>query len=160
MEGVTANGLVPAANALLEELCLRFPLGYRPTLLWRPYRVTAGMAYYRARAIGLSIHVLQTEDAMRETLLHEYAHLLAVQRAGKKASGHGPVWCQAMRDLGLEPKVRHNYEVVRNVPRQKVTYQCVRCGAAILRSRRLPRRKKFVHASCGGDLRLTEVVRS
>ena len=64
---------------------------------------------------------------------------------------------QAMIDLGLEPKVRHNYECARNTKRQKVTYRCQRCGTHIERSRKLPRHRKYIHASCGGGLRLVSV---
>jgi predicted SprT family Zn-dependent metalloprotease len=64
-----------------------------------------------------------------------------------------------MIDLGAEPKVRHNYQVFRNIARQQVTYLCLRCGADIQRARRLPGRRKYVHAACGGDLRLKQVVK-
>ena len=143
----------------LEQLCLRFPMGYVPGLAWRPYRVTAGMAYYRARTIGLSYIVLRDEVALRETLIHEYAHLLAYFRKGERGKGHGEVWRQAMRDLGQTPKVRHSYEVSRNKARQQVDYQCLKCGATIVRKRRLPGRRRYIHAVCGGDLRLMRVVR-
>lgn len=134
-------------------------MGYRPRLVWRPFRVTAGMAYYRVRTIGLSHIVIRDETALRDTLIHEYAHLLAVHRSGNRGKGHGHAWRQAMRDMGAEPKVRHNYCVERNQARQRVDYQCQRCGAVIERKRRLPRRKRYVHAVCGGDLRLLRVVR-
>lgn len=145
--------------AELDRLCALFPLGYRPTILWKPYRVTAGVAYYRHGAIGLSTRVLTDEAAVRDTLLHEYAHLLAFYRAGQRGAGHGAPWKQAMRDLGQEPKVRHNYAVERNTPRQQVTYQCVRCGQPIVRNRRLPKKRRYLHATCGGDLRLIRVER-
>jgi predicted SprT family Zn-dependent metalloprotease len=147
------------AEDILEELCHRFPMGYRPRLVWRPYRVTAGMAYYRARTIGLSHIVIRDETALRDTLVHEYAHLLAVHHGGNRGKGHGHHWRQAMHQMGAEPKVRHTYAVERNKPRQRVDYQCVRCGAVIARKRRLPRKGRYIHAVCGGDLRLIRVVR-
>ena len=147
------------ARAHLAELCDRFPIGYVPLLLWKPYRVTAGMAYFGAAEIGLSHLVLKTPEAVRETLGHEYAHLLAYARHGRRARGHGLAWQRAMRDLGLEPRVRHNYEVIRNSQLRQVSYRCKRCGAKILRSRRLPRNRRYVHAACGGDLELVAVVR-
>jgi SprT protein len=128
-------------------------------LVWRGYRVTAGLAYYKTGIIGLSTRVLKDEKSVVDTLTHEYAHLLAVVRGGLRAAGHGPEWQRAMRDLGLEPKVRHNYEVERNTARQTVTYVCVRCGRSVVRNRRLPKRRRYVHANCGGDLRLSKVER-
>jgi predicted SprT family Zn-dependent metalloprotease len=143
----------------LVQLCAEFPLGYVPELIWRGYRVTAGLAYYRKGVIGLSTRVLKDETSVVDTLVHEYAHLLAVKRHGTRAAGHGPAWQKAMRDLGQEPKVRHNYEVERNVARQSVTYVCIRCGKSIVRARRLPKRRRYIHANCGGDLRLAKVER-
>lgn len=154
-----AQALRILAQRRLEELSAQFPLGYVPELVWRGYRVTAGLAYYRKGVIGLSNRVLKDEKAVLDTLLHEYAHLLAVARHGVAAAGHGPAWRQAMHDLGQEPKVRHNYEVERNVTRQAVTYLCVKCGLQITRARRLPKRRRYVHANCGGDLRLAKVER-
>jgi SprT protein len=150
--------LVPRLHQIAEEtfadLLLMHPLK-RPTRVeWRPYRVSAGMAYYKLGIIGLSRYVLTTEAAVVDTLIHEYAHLLAYERAGRRGANHGPDWQAAMTELGRPPKVRHNYAVNRNTKRQEVGYQCLRCGETFIRSRRLPRRKKYVHVSCGGDLRL------
>lgn len=149
--------MVGHAQRELDRLCASHPLGYRPSIEWRPFRTTAGMAYYRRQAIGLGAAVLTTPDRLVDTLVHEYAHLLAFARHGRAGAGHGEPWRRAMIDLGAEPKVHHTYEVTRNAPRQRVVYRCVRCGASIERHRRLPKRGTYVHASCGGGLRLEEV---
>lgn len=115
------------------------------------------MAYFRRRAIGLGAAVLTTPERLVDTLVHEYAHLLAFARHGRAGTGHGPAWRQAMADLGAEPTVRHAYEVARNGSRQRIVYRCVRCGAAIERRRRLPKGQTYVHARCGGGLRLQEI---
>ena len=142
------------ADEAFADLLVKHPLKRAARLEWRPYRVSAGMAYYKLNVIGLSVHVLATEAAVLDTLIHEYAHLLAYERAGKRGANHGPAWQAAMTELGRPPKVRHNYSVSRNSKRQEVGYQCLRCGETFIRSRRLPRRRKYVHAVCGGDLRL------
>jgi predicted SprT family Zn-dependent metalloprotease len=116
------------------------------------------MAYYKKGEIALSSVVLVSQEQVQATLVHEYAHLLAVKRHGMRAGAHGAAWRQAMIDLGAEPKVRHNYEVLRNKPRQQVTYLCVKCGKEFDRTRRLPKRRKYVHASCGGALKLKAIV--
>jgi SprT protein len=146
-----------AAREALQFAEARFPLNYRVRLKWKGYRVTAGIAYYRTGIIGLSQKVLPNVEAVRETVLHEYAHLLAVFRHGRSAANHGAAWQNAMADLGLPPIVRHSFAVERNVKRQRVTYHCSRCGAPIVRHRRLPKSRKYVHANCGGDLRLGSV---
>jgi SprT protein len=157
--GSHAEALRGIAEERLKQLCEEFPLGYVPQLVWKGYRVTAGLAYYRTGVIGLSTRVLKDEQAVVDTLIHEYAHLLAVVRHGQRAAGHGPAWQRAMMDLGQEPRVRHSYEVERNIARQSVTYVCLRCGRSVVRHRRLPRRRRYVHANCGGDLRLSKVDR-
>lgn len=146
------------ASELLADLSRRFPTGRSIHLEWRPYRVTAGIAYYRTWTIGLSRYVLKDENAVRDTLIHEYGHLLAFARHGTKAANHGPYWQKAMRDLGAEPMVRHRYEVVRNERRQIVTYRCESCGKQFDRHRRLPRKGHWVHAGCGGALKLVRVT--
>jgi predicted SprT family Zn-dependent metalloprotease len=148
------------ANRHLDDLCARFPLGYRPVLVWKALRVSAGIAYYRAGRIALSSVVLKDEASTLETLTHEYAHLLAVHRHGQKGAGHGAAWKRAMHDMGAEPKVRHRYEVQRNTPRQKVLYRCKKCQRLIERSRRLPRKKIYVHSGCGGSIKLEAVLPS
>lgn len=148
------------AHAQLDELMARFPLRQRPEIIWKSLRVSAGIAYYRVNRIALSRNLIVDEERLRNTLVHEYAHLLAHQRHGKTAANHGPLWRQAMTDLGAEPKRTHDYDVERNSKRQAVSYQCQRCGAEFVRARRLPRRKKYVHANCGGGLKLISVAKT
>lgn len=147
------------AEQTLRECWRRFPLKAPVKLEWRNYRVTAGMAHYRLNLITLSPAVLTTAEAVRDTVIHEFAHLLAFMRYGVPGKGHGLPWQQAMLDLGAQPQVRHSYAVQRNTRRQQVEYRCLRCGVTFLRARRLPTRRVYVHANCGGDLRLICVQR-
>ncbi len=140
------------ADCCLADLWAEHPLPYRPTLVWKSLRVSAGLAHYTKRQITLSLVLLTSEERVLSTLIHEYAHLLAVARHGRRAAGHGPEWRQAMADLGQPATVRHAYEVVRNVPRQRVAYRCARCGATFQRHRRFPRGRSYVHVDCGGRL--------
>lgn len=149
--------LAKMASDLLLDLMREHPLAYVPTLEWKNFRVTAGMAYYRVGKIALSRHVIQDETSLVTTLKHEYAHLLAFVRYGKLGIGHGAGWQQAMRDLGLEPKVRHNFEVSRNKARQRVIYECQRCLQLIVRARKFPGRRRYLHVACGGAIRLKRV---
>src|ERR1041385_4464980 len=119
------------ATELLRKLCEEHPMSYIPHLTWKKLRVTAGLAFYHRKEIVLSSLVLNTVERLDSTLRHEYAHLLAVERHGMRASGHGPAWRQAMVDLGLSPVVHHNYEVQRNSTRQKVVYRCMKCGTMV-----------------------------
>jgi SprT protein len=151
------GGLHAHAEALLADLMCQAPLKRRPKIEWRSYRVTAGVAYYRAGVIGLSKLVLKTPEQLSTTLIHEYAHLLAYERHGRAGAGHGVLWKSVMIELGQDPRRTHNYEVQRNQPRQEVGYRCIRCGITVVRKRRLPKGRRYVHARCGGDLRLSYV---
>ncbi len=147
--------LTAYADHLLNQLCSDFPMGYRPQLLWKNrLRVTAGMAYTAEGKIALSSVLLDSREKLERTLKHEYAHLLAVARHGKRATGHGKHWRQAMLDLGEKPEVYHRYPAKRNQSRQRVGYVCDRCGVTVVRKRRLPKRRKYLHARCGGVVKL------
>ncbi|HMS55672.1 MAG TPA: SprT-like domain-containing protein [Fimbriimonadaceae bacterium] len=141
--------LIEIANQQLLELSRLFPLGYEPKLIWKPLRVTAGQALYLQGTIALSSKVIVTEEQLRDTLVHEYAHLLAVSRHGRKAANHGEHWQQAMRDLGAEPKRTHGYAVSRNQRHQEVVYRCKGCGAEIVTKRLLNRKRRYLHRDCG-----------
>lgn len=145
------------ADDEIQLLTAKFPLK-RPLLLcWASYRTTAGMADFRQNAILLGAAVCKTEVDIRATVRHEYAHLLAFDRAGRKGTGHGPVWRQAMHDLGEPPTVKHRLDCNRNVPRQIVTYTCQKCGAKIERRRRLPKSRIYYHLGCSGRIVLEEI---
>lgn len=145
------------ARCLLAELHARFPTRRPPMLEWRAYRTTAGTAHYDRWAIGLSRQLICDGERLRDTLLHEYAHLLAFDRAGKAGRGHGPAWREAMADLGLSAEVVHRYECRRNRPRRRVVYACRSCGMEIVRLRLLPKRRQYIHAGCGGGIAFVRV---
>lgn len=140
------------AHSILDEACSTHPIGYRPTIEWRRMPVTAGLAIYVKGTIALSTILMIDSDRLRTTLLHEYAHLLAFRRHGRKGAGHGPGWRRAMLDLGLDPKVHHSYEVKRNKTRQEVVYRCKKCGTEIVRRRKLTPRRRYLHVDCGGQI--------
>ncbi|MBS1706790.1 MAG: SprT-like domain-containing protein [Armatimonadetes bacterium] len=149
-----AESLVEQAQFMLDEAFLRFPIKKKPLIEWRPYRTTAGRAAFKANAILLSSLVLTDSEKLRDTLLHEYAHLLAFHREGKAAMNHGLAWQQAMRDLGVEPERTHKYDCKRNQSRQVVIYRCDKCGSTFPRKRRLPQRRAYLHRDCGGKIKL------
>lgn len=138
------------AESLLDELMANHPIGPRPLIKWKAMRVSAGLAYYQEWAIGLSTRLITDEHRLELTLKHEYAHLMAVARHGRKGAGHGPPWRQAMIELGEDPKVRHDYPVERNRPKSAVRYRCDRCSEEFERSRKLPQGRVYRHVGCGG----------
>lgn len=102
------------------------------------------------------MRVLDTQQKVRDTLIHEFAHLLAYARVGRRGWGHGAAWQRAMADLGAPAEVYHTYPVKRNKPRQAVQYRCTRCGSTFVRLRALPKRRRYAHMHCGGGLELVK----
>lgn len=141
------------AEILLDRLYAAFPLKTKPTIVWKRLRVTAGQAHFEANRIALSEIVVNCEERMIDTLVHEYAHLLAFHRHGRAATNHGPYWRKAMQDLGAKPTVRHRYEVQRNVISRDLLYVCERCGTQILKARRLDPKRRYHHVRCGGRIK-------
>lgn len=146
------------AQVHLARCFSTFPLKAMPVVEWKPFRTTAGRASFRLNTIQLSFHILQDDAALESTLIHEYAHLLAHHRHGKRGMDHGFAWKKAMRDLGHQPKVTHSFDCARNVSRQVVRYRCQKCGEMLERTRRLPKNRQFVHISCGGPIVFVEVL--
>ena len=154
---VSPDFLHSLAEDCLDTLMRSHPLPRRPKIEWRGYRTTAGTANANTFTIALSKHVLDDADKLRSTFVHEYAHLLAFARFGRRGLNHGPAWQQAMRDLGADPQVYHRYDCQRNQPRQIVEYTCSNCGIVIPRKRKLPRNRKYLHRNCGGTIALHAV---
>ncbi len=148
----TPDDLFAYALEQFEKLCREHPMKCRPNLIWKPLRVSAGKAYLAEHAISLSSIVLNTRQRVLDTLIHEYAHLLAYERHGRKAANHGPHWRAVMAELGAKPEVTHNYTdaIVRNQKRSVAVHVCRKCGARFELARRLPRTRKHLHRGCGG----------
>lgn len=142
------------APTILDEAMALHPLPARPNLEWSGrLRTTAGLAVFPTQTIRLSRVVLDDAEKLRATLLHEYAHLLAVHREGPRGVGHGPAWRRAMLDLGESPRRCHDYPVERRPRPRPYGYRCQRCGAEMSRARPLDPRRRYVHTGCGGGLR-------
>ena len=82
--------------------------------------------------VVLRVHPAQNDDEQRETLGHEYAHLLDHTIFG--GSGHAYGWAYWMRKLGLPPEKYHNSEgVMRASGRPVYAVLCHDCGQKFVR---------------------------
>lgn len=140
------------AEELLDRLLEVYPLGYRPKIVWRKMSVSAGKAYFQKKQIGLSTALITDSLRLQDTLVHEFAHLLAYHRHGRSGTGHGAPWQQAMRDLGAKPEVYHDYPVERRRLERNLRFKCRACGEAFNRARPLKRGYKYKHIGCGGEI--------
>lgn len=142
------DALVHLASRLCSRLGL-IDLARRVIVLWNPrLRTTAGRAQYKKGWIELN-PLLQDQvgdlraEAIRDTFLHELAHLIAHERAGsRKIEPHGEEWRTACRDLGIPDEQRcHDLELrTRRRMVRKHAYACPHCGSVITRVRPLANR--------------------
>lgn len=140
------------AEELLDTILAVHPLGYRPVIQWRKMRVSAGKAFMADGRIVLSTALITDRLRLQDTLVHEFAHLLAYARHGKLGGGHGQPWRQAMKDLGAEPSVYHDYPVDRRPREKNLKYRCRKCGAEFARVKPLKRGYAYAHRGCGGAI--------
>lgn len=138
------------ADALLDQMLAVYPIGYRPKIIWRKMPISAGKAYFDRGQIGLSTVLITDSLRLQDTLVHEFAHLLAFYRHGRAGTGHGHAWRQAMSDLGAKPEVYHQYPVERRRQERNLVYKCRKCGVAFSRARPLKRGFQYTHRNCGG----------
>ncbi|MFN8139696.1 MAG: SprT-like domain-containing protein [Fimbriimonadales bacterium] len=148
-----SGGLEAVAACALEEATRLLPMQGSPKIVWKNYRSTAGRAYLYENTICLSKRILTDETRVRETVLHEYAHLFVFERYGHRAKPHGREWKLAMRKLGVKADVTHDYEYQRNSVTPKHAYPCEKCGELIHRVRPLRWGQMYLHVGCGGRIR-------
>lgn len=102
-----------------------------------------GATHYHTRRITLSKHLiaLNTEDIVRQTVLHEIAHVLAGPTAG-----HGPEWRRLARSLGHSGERVNRIATVPTGGRYVAT--CATCGATNYRHRKTARMDRTACGKC------------
>jgi len=115
-------------------------------ILWnRRMRSTAGRAFLYEAKVELNPRLLHLDNDLKEslsqvrqTLLHELAHLLAHHRHGRGIAAHGAEWKQACCDLGIPGEsTTHQLNLPTRKHKKKWSYTCPHCLAIILRVRRM-----------------------
>lgn len=146
---------LPSAQSLLEMAkahCVRLGLHKMTTRLqvnWNPrLKSTAGLARLRECEIELNPLLASFEEEIQRTLLHELAHLIAFERAGKRrVPAHGDAWKLACKDLGIEgEKATHRLPLPRSSRQRRFFYACPHCHSVIARVR--PLRGRSACAKC------------
>lgn len=108
-------------SIMIEELNLasrRYPAELARTVLLVSAKMTvcAGIARYnggtKAKSITISsvIHTADATEDLRDTIRHELAHIVGMQRGDR---GHGPVWKAIAISLGSSGRIFHTMEVAR-----------------------------------------------
>ena len=127
---------------LLTELRLD-KLAGRVSVVWnRRMRTTAGRAFWPEGKIEMNPKLEEVApDEIRQTMLHELAHLVAYERAGRRRiSAHGAEWRQACADLGIPgERVTHSLPLPSRTMKRKWRYSCPACGESFDRVRKMKR---------------------
>ena len=107
-----------------------------------------GSCRYGKKLITLSrpLTLLNSEDEVRDTLLHEIAHALS------PGDGHGLVWKQKCREIGAKPQRCYSDAAVRSPTRRPARYAfgCHACCWWI--DRRRLAESRYVCSRCKGML--------
>jgi len=121
----------------LPELARKVRVSWNPRM-----RTTAGRAWWPARTIELNpkLKDFAEEEAWR-TLKHEFAHLLAYERCGRKQiDPHGIEWKAACTELGIPGEATyHSLPLKSRKMKRKHSYACPSCLAVIARVRPMRR---------------------
>jgi SprT protein len=85
---------------------------------------TAGRAFLESGKLEFSpsLYAANQEDFIADTVVHEFAHLVAYQLAGDK--GHGQAWKQVMIAFGVNPTRCHSYEVPKRAKSNTTQFKC------------------------------------
>ncbi|MDH3998218.1 MAG: SprT-like domain-containing protein [Desulfuromonadales bacterium] len=105
---------------------------------------------------SIRLQFAQEPENLKQTLLHEIAHLcdhLTSPKATRR--GHGPRWKAWATALGINVKSCGESEALAQLQQQrlKLVAVCQKCGAEFKRIRRLSRGRRYYHTECGGVLR-------
>lgn len=118
-------------------------LARKVTVSWNPrMRTTAGRAWWPARSIEMNPKLKEfSEEEVWRTLKHEFAHLLAYERCGrKKIEPHGIEWRAACTELGIgDEKTYHSLPLKGRKMKRNYAYVCPSCLATIRRVRPMRR---------------------
>lgn len=103
-------------------------------------RSTAGRASWPSCKVELNPKLVELDLAeVRRTLLHELAHLVAYQRAGKlRIVPHGAEWQLACAQLGIPgERATHQLALPTRQQRRRWFYRCPVCSEGMARVRRM-----------------------
>ena len=143
----------PGMTAWCREQALAFghsELARKVKVSWNPrMRTTAGRAWWPARAIELNPKLKEfSETEIWRTLKHEFAHLLAYERSGRRRiEPHGAEWKAACAELGIaDEKTYHSLPLKGRKLKKNYAYVCPSCLATIQRVR--PMRRAVACYTC------------
>lgn len=129
MDKVLQNKVEARIDDCLEFAKHKYGLSLpRPQVTYNLSGRCAGRAYYWLWKIEINTEILKNneEDYLRNTVPHEFAHLLTDQLYGENVKPHGREWKNVMRAMSIigvnDVYARHNYDTSSLDVRRKRRY--------------------------------------
>jgi SprT protein len=137
-----------------------YGVNIKPTVSYDLKGLAAGQANYQHNRIRLNRELLEkyAADFIAQTVPHEFAHLVAYQKFGRRIKPHGSEWKSVMVALGAEPSRTHSFKVAPTRRLRRFLYQC-NCPSSSyeltsVRHNRIQRGHIYLCNKCGSSLRL------
>ena len=114
----------------IEELRLKaqelYSVNIEPSVSFDLRGQSAGQANYRTNRIRLNRQLLEkyTTEFVVQTVPHEFAHLVAHKKFGRRIKPHGNEWRSVMIALGAKPSRTHNFAVSPTRKLRRYMFQC------------------------------------
>lgn len=127
-----------------QAMSLGLPeLSRKVRVVWNPrMQTTAGRAWWPSRLIEINPKLKDLSEAqVWRTLKHEFAHLLAFERSGRRQiDPHGIEWQNACSELGIPGEsARHSLPLKGRRMKKKYVYVCPSCFSEVKRVRPMQR---------------------
>ena len=104
------------------------------------------------------------EENLRDTVAHEVAHYVVDLRFGRRSvKPHGPRWREVMKEFGVAPVVRHDFDL-EGLPMRRQRQYAYRCGcrnhllSAVRHNRIVARRAVYRCRKCGEEIRAGSIA--
>tara|TARA_B100000959_G_C14744595_1_gene526531 strand:+ start:102 stop:629 length:528 start_codon:yes stop_codon:yes gene_type:complete len=143
----------------LAELNVRsealFGVRIEPVISFDLKGQAAGQANYRENKIRFNRQLLEkyAGEFVDQTVPHEFAHLVAYQKFGRRIRPHGAEWKRVMEAFGVDPARTHSFDVAPTRRLKRFHYRCHCPGSdyqlSSIRHNRVQRGGIYLCRKCG-----------
>ena len=146
----------------LKELRIQakglFNVSVEPEISYDLRGQAAGQANYRQNKIRFNLDLLEkyTHEFVEQTVPHEFAHLVAYQKFGRRIKPHGLEWKSVMIAFGVKPTRTHSFKVTPSRRLKRFLYRCECHGSSYeltsIRHNRIQRGNLYLCKKCQSPL--------
>ena len=143
-------------HAKTKEL---FSISVGPEISYDLRGLAAGQANYRENKIRFNRDLLEkyTHEFVKQTVPHEFAHLVAYQKFSRRIKPHGLEWKSVMIAFGVEPARTHSFKAIPSRRMERFLYRCECPNSSYeltsIRHNRVKRGNLYLCKKCQSPLR-------